>query len=150
MRRISNLSLLQIEEATDIAQTRSEVLLDQKPTGLIVSGKILEAAVEVSPGRYVLFLTDDVIYEESLTVVLCSLTAGIEEIITLGGAYSSGLFQQLIISDNRLSFRFIGDAIWHIEIENRPRFKLPFLGDPKGVKRKNRLGKIMNITTTQG
>lgn len=150
MRLIYDVSLIQIQNETDISQAKSELLFNKKKTGLIVPGKILEAAIEVDTRRFILFITDDVLYEESLTVVLCNINFGIEEIITIGSEYNSGTFCELKVDNDTASFRFIDNVIWHIAIREKPGFKIPLFGDPKGVTRSHRLKKIMTVTTSPG
>lgn len=67
------ISLQIIHEATQFKESECEVLLNGKTSGVKVSGKVLEAAVKVDDVHYLIFLTDDVIIEESLNIFLISL-----------------------------------------------------------------------------
>lgn len=87
MEEVKTLSLSEVNEATDAALTRSEVLIDGNATGIIIPGKVLEAAIKVDARRYLLFVTDDIIFEEMLTILLLDLSQGIVEELTIGGAY---------------------------------------------------------------
>ncbi|WP_233210734.1 hypothetical protein [Pantoea sp. ICBG 985] len=146
MQIVNDVSLVEVQHATDREQAKSEVLLSGSSTGIIIPGKILEAAVRVTDNRYVLFVTDDVLYEESLTIVLIDSSLGIQEIVTIGNECNSGTFEQLHISDHSLQFRFIGDYIWGLTLEDSPKFQLPFFSDPKGVSRSKAFTRFMNIT----
>ena len=148
MQIVNDVSLVEVQHATDREQAKSEVevLLSGSSTGIIIPGKILEAAVRVTDNRYVLFVTDDVLYEESLTIVLIDSSLGIQEIVTIGNEYNSGTFEQLHISDLSLQFRFIGDYIWGLTLEDSPKFQLPFFSDPKGVSRSKAFTRFMNIS----
>lgn len=62
MEEVTTLSLSEISEATDNTQARSEVQIGGNSTGFIIPGKALEAAIRVDERRYLLFVTDDVIF----------------------------------------------------------------------------------------
>ena len=87
MEKVTTLSLSEVNEATDTAQARSEVLIGGISTGIIIPGKVLEGAIKVDARRYLLFVTDDVIFEEMLTILLLDLSQGVVEALTIGGAY---------------------------------------------------------------
>ena len=90
MKQCHTLTLIEQQHSTQTAQAQSEILLDNRHTGIIVPGSILEAAVEISAERYLLFITDGILFEESLTIVLCQLELGVLEVIHIGLAYHSG------------------------------------------------------------
>lgn len=148
MQQINSISLMKFREATDLSQAHSELLLNGNITGIIVHGEILEASVQINDQRYVLFLTDDVIFEESLTIALIDLCEGIKEIVSVGNEYSTGNFETLSITAERINFRFMGDYLWTVTISNTPRLRLPFLSDPRGVKRDAAFKKYINISAT--
>ncbi|WP_313825797.1 hypothetical protein [Leclercia sp.] len=147
MEEFTTLLLSEVSEATDTTQARSEVLIGGKSTGIIIPGKVLEAAIKIDPRRYLLFVTDDVMFEEMLTILLLDSFQGIVEKLTIGGAYSSGHFEDLRVSPRSASFRFIGDTTWTIKVSSSPTFKLPF-SDPKGVSRSMGLRKYINISAS--
>ena len=148
MQQVNSISLVKVREPTDLSQAQSDVILDGNSTGIIVPGQVLEAAVKISEQRYILFLTDDVIFEESLTIVLIDLQDGVKEIIRLGNEYSTGSFEDLSFTAYSINFRFIGDSLWTIKTADSPRLRLPFGSDPKGVKREAGLKKYMVISAT--
>ena len=90
---------------------------------------------EVDEDRYLIFTTDDVIYEEFLTVTLISINDGVLESLQLGNEYSSSFFEKLSTSHESVHFHCIGDAVWTIKVADLPRLRLPFFSDPLGVKR---------------
>ncbi|EOC1267347.1 hypothetical protein ACN5KR_000111 [Cronobacter malonaticus] len=149
MQQVNSLSLVKVQGATDLSQARSEVIRDGNNTGIIVPGEILEAAVLINEQRYVLFLTDDVIFEESLTIALFDLREGIKEIVWLGNEYATGYFEALAVTANSINFRFIGEYLWTVTVSDIPRFRLPFVSDPQGVKRDTGFKKYMNISVTR-
>ncbi|EGT5659420.1 hypothetical protein AGJ34_21810 [Cronobacter dublinensis subsp. dublinensis] len=147
MQQVNSLSLIKVQEATEISQARSEVLINGNITGIIVPGEILEASVQVNEQLYVLFLTDDVIFEESLTIALIDFREGIKEIVYVGNEYTTGSFEALSITADKINFRFIGDYLWTVTVSDTPRLRVPFLSDPKGVKRDTAFKKYMDIST---
>ncbi|EOI5729182.1 hypothetical protein ACMS09_002641 [Cronobacter malonaticus] len=149
MQQVHSLSLVKVQEATDLSQARSEVVRDGNNTGVIVPGEILEASVQINEQRYVLFLTDDVIFEESLTIALLDLREGIKEIVWLGNEYATGYFEALAVTANSINFRFIGEYPWTVTVSDTPRLRLPFVSDPKGVKRDTGFKKYMDISVTR-
>ncbi|ELY5853945.1 hypothetical protein [Cronobacter malonaticus] len=149
MQEVNSLSLVKVQEATNLSQARSEVVLNGNNTGIIVPGEILEAAVLINEQRYVLFLTDDVIFEESLTIALLDLHEGIKEVVRVGNEYATGYFEALSVTADSISFRFIGEYLWTVTVSDIPRFRLPFVSDPQGVKRDTGFKKYMNISVTR-
>ncbi|EOV8977351.1 hypothetical protein ACN6VH_003032 [Cronobacter turicensis] len=148
MQQVNSVSLMKVREATDLSQAHSELLLNGNITGIIVPGEILEASVQINEQRYVLFLTDDVIFEESLTIALIDFREGIKEIISVGNEYSTGNFEALSITADRINFRFMGDYLWTVTVSDTPRLRLPFVSDPQGVTRDTGFKKYMDISVT--
>ena len=148
MQQVNSIALVKVHEASDVSQAQSDVVLNGKSTGIIVPGQVLEAAVQVNEQRYILFLTDDIIFEESLTIALIDVHDGLKEIVHLGNEYSTGNFADLQVTDDSVDFRFIGDYIWTLKVSDSPRLRLPFVSDPKGVKREYGLKKYITISAT--
>lgn len=114
----------------------SEILLNGKSTQRFVSGAVLEAAVQWE-NCFLLFLTDDVPYEEMLRIVLLDQQLKVVDSALIGGPYSTGSFSALSLREpNCVEFRFIGDSDWLIELLGRARLRLPFFSEPTGVYRR--------------
>lgn len=145
MEQITTLLLSEVSEATDTTQAQSEIFIENHPTGIIIPGKVLEAAIRVDVKRYLLFVTDDVIFEEMLTILLLDLSEGIVEELTIGGAYTSGHFENLTVSPHSTSFNFIGDTMWTVKVLESSMINVPF-SDPRGVSRPRRLRKYIDIS----
>ncbi|MGE9552274.1 hypothetical protein ACQPT2_13870 [Erwinia amylovora] len=145
MEEVTTVALTEVIGATDTTQAQSEVLIESHPTGIIIPGKVLEAAIKVDAHRYLLFVTDDVIFEEALTVLLIELSQGIVEKLVIGGAYASGRFKGLTVSPDSVSFSFIGDTTWTVKVPKLPMLKIPF-SDPRGVSRPVGLRKYIDIS----
>lgn len=135
MRIANELTMRLTDEGGDGKDPTSEVLIHDRPTGKYLPGAMLEAAVQWT-NRYLLFVTDDVPYEELLRVVLLDDRFALIDSALIGGPYSTGSFSSLQLSEpDTVRFRFIGDTLWEVELLNKPEFRLPFFSDPKGVSR---------------
>jgi hypothetical protein len=121
--------------AGDDEPVRSAVHLHGRPSGAVVSGQVLEGAVE-SDGRYLLFLTDDTPYEELLHLHLLDVQGQLLDSADLGGPYTTGRFTgPRLHGGNRIGFGFIDDKDWEVELLPGPRLRLPLLSEPKGIWR---------------
>ncbi|MYN17030.1 hypothetical protein GTP81_09720 [Rugamonas sp. FT107W] len=114
----------------------SELLLDANPTGLIVTGAVLEAAVEWR-GYRIVFLTDDIPFEDMLRIYMFDANMALVDSAVLGAMYSTGTFSELSLQPpNALTFRFFGGTVWRMVLLAELEFSLPFFSDPRGVSRK--------------
>ena len=132
---LHNVTLHLIHPATTSRPAAHEVVIDGRATGFTVPAQCIEAAIGVDESRLLLLLTDDVPFEEALLIVLIDLQQGVKEILTLGGAYTTGRFEDLTLFAQAVEFSFIGDTTWRVEIAERPFFRFPFVGDPRGIWR---------------
>ena len=55
MQQVNSISLVKGQEATDLSQAQSNVVINGNSTGIIVQGQILEAAVQVNDHHYIFF-----------------------------------------------------------------------------------------------
>lgn len=147
MERARSVKLVEKSKATDFQQAVSEVMIDNKATGITIKGQVLEASVKVDNDKYILFTTDDVIFEEFLTITLISLRQGIVESLQVGNAYSSGSFGALSVNHKTIEFNFIGGSAWTIKVNGSPKLRIPFFSDPRGVRRSSGLKAYMTIDT---
>ena len=132
---VANTFTLRAIAACDDAAPTSELVQHGAPTGVLLAGVVLEAAVAWNES-YVLFLTDDVPYEESLHIHLLSADFQLIDTASLSAMYATGSFSALtLMPPDRLSFRFFGDMDWRVELLSRPKLRIPFLSEPAGVKR---------------
>jgi hypothetical protein len=123
------------DKGNDETEPSSEVLIAGKSSGIVVPGAILEAAV-LWDDYFLLFMTDDVPDEEMLRVLLLDDKLYLVDSVTIGSPYSTGSFSSLQLSPpNSVSFRFIGDCTWEIELLSKPGFRIPFFSEPRGVWR---------------
>ncbi|WP_036627504.1 hypothetical protein [Pantoea sp. AS-PWVM4] len=147
MQQLSTLSLVEHSGQTEFSQACSEIYFDGKPSGIVVPGKVLEAAFRVDEDRYLIFTTDDILFEESLTITLISREQGVIEIAHLGGEYASGVFENASTDEESVHFQFIDDVRWTVKISKSPHLRIPFLSDPRGVKRPSGLKTYMTFST---
>ena len=145
MKLTDSISLSVVKDAQRLSETQCEIILKEKNTDIIVSGKKLEAAVKVADTRFLLFTTDDVVYEESLNIFYIDIQSGIIESLSLGGEYATGTFENLSLNHNSVSFSFIGDTTWTVQVLPIPSLRLPF-SDPRGVSRPMGLRKYIDIS----
>lgn len=121
---------------TDTELASSELLLDGKPTGLIVTGSVLEAALEWQ-GCRVAFLTDDIPFEDMLRIYMFDANMTLVDAAVLGAMYSTGTFAELSLHPpNALTFRFFAGTAWRMVLLAEREFSLSFVSDPSGVRRK--------------
>lgn len=136
MRLASEISVRHQPDADENVVPTCAVLLQGAACSTTVNGAVLEAAVRWR-SFYLLFVTDDVPFEEGLNIHLLDDHGRLLDSATLGGAYSTGNFRDLSLSEgNTLSFRFIGDTTWHLELLERSQFRLPLVSEPAGVSRR--------------
>ena len=120
---------------SDRALPRSEVIVAGTPTGKVLTGAILEAAIEWN-GFSLAFLTDDIPQEDTLRIYLFDSRLALRDSATLGAMYSTGSFTGLeLLPPNTVQFRFIGNKTWILQLLPQDSFALPFFSDPEGVRR---------------
>lgn len=113
----------------------SDLLYNNEPVGLSVSGAVLEAAYE-GDGFYLLFMTDDVPHEEGLTIHLVSPDFKDVETAALVGLYSSGTFRDAVVMGPRqIGFSFFGGAPVMLEVLEGPEFRVPLVPECPGAFR---------------
>ncbi|WP_010111406.1 hypothetical protein [Acinetobacter sp. P8-3-8] len=121
MKFVNNIQLNIIQEISEYKQTLCEMVIDHKPSNILIRGKILERAVSVDENRYVIFTTDEVIFEESLNIYLIELGKGVVDQLFIGQAYQTDIFSGLkIVNESSLSFSFLGS--WTLEVYAKAKF----------------------------
>ncbi len=119
----------------DRGAPRSELMFEGQATGKWVGGAVLEAA-HAWHSHWLLFMTDDLPFEDMLSIHLLDGQFALLDTATLGAAYSTGSFSALPGSaPDELRFRFIGDTDWTVQLLPHPVWRVPFFGEPRGVSR---------------
>jgi hypothetical protein len=94
---------------SDTELPSSELLLDGRPSGLIVTGAVLETALEWQ-GCSIVFFTDDIPYEDMLRIYMFDANLTLADSAVLGSRYSTGTFAELnLLPPNSLTFRLAPD-----------------------------------------
>jgi hypothetical protein len=144
MRLAGEISLRPLAAGSD-DEPRSEVVIDSRPTGSIVSGCVLEAAVDCAAG-WLLFVTSDTPYEEMLTIHLLDRGGRPLDSAHVGGPYTTGAFTSLRLDPpSTVHFRFIDNADWSVRVLPAPRRALPWWPDARGVWRGSRLTRHFEV-----
>lgn len=141
----SELGIRQASPYTDTELASSELLLDGKPSGVIVTGEVLEAAVEWR-GYHIVFLTDDIPFEDMLRIYMFDANMALVDAAVLGAMYSTGTFAELSLQPpDTLSFRFFGGTGWRVVLLTEREFALPFVSDPSGVSREFKFSRYFRV-----
>ncbi|MDR1849708.1 MAG: hypothetical protein LBQ75_06690 [Zoogloeaceae bacterium] len=117
---------------------QSEILVKGKPTGTIIEGLLLEAAVAWQD-KTLLFVTHDCLYEEQLDLLLVDATHNVMDMASIALMYTPGIFGDMeLIEPNTVRFTFFGDDLWEVRLLAQPRIRVPFmplLSEPYCVRR---------------
>ncbi len=98
-----------------------------------LEGTVLEACVQHG-NQYLLFLTDDIPFEDSLHIHLLDEDLNRIDTVTLGAPYTTGHFRNLKCEDSGgITFEFFGDCVWEIVVLPKKRLRLPLISGPRGV-----------------
>lgn len=105
------------------------------PLGGPVPGCVLEAAVQC-PAGWLLFLTDDVPFEESLSIHLLGAHGQRLDSARIGVPYATDMFSGLrLLPPGAVQFRFLADAPWTLRLHARPVWRMPVWPRVAGVSR---------------
>jgi len=128
-----------------------ELVINGKHTGQRIAGCILEAAFQCDLG-YLIFLTEDCPFEESLDIHLISLTGTLLDSARIGGMYTTGTFSNIQIHQpDTLFFDFMDKTAhktgttWIIKILPRPTARIPFLYGILGISRPFKLKQYFSV-----
>ena len=113
----------------------SELMISGKPTGKVLDGAVLEAALAWGD-LPLLFMTDDVPYEEGLRIVLLDRDFNTLDSALIGAMYTTGVFSDLDLTEaDTVRFRFFGGLVYTLTLLPQASFALPFFSDPSAVWR---------------
>jgi hypothetical protein len=119
--------------ANDLPQ--SELILNGERTGIVVDGAVLEAAVSWRDSM-LLFLTDDIPFEETLRIYLFDASLAVVDSARLSAMYTPGIFTSLqLVPPDTIHFHFFGDFQWALRLLEKRTFALPVIFDPPAVHR---------------
>lgn len=119
------------QEAHDYKFSTSEIIFQGNKTNILVEGEVLEAQIKISNDKYLLFLTHNSMFEETLTIALVDFNKGeVIESMWLGSAYNTDFFCGLKIKNNKIYFEFLSQKTWCLQVFNTRKYSflslLPF------------------------
>lgn len=116
-------------------EPRSRLLLHGKTTDLDLPGAILEASVRFGDD-FLLFLTDDVPFEEGLHICLIDPSGRLLDHVDLLAIYATGTLEELRrVAEDRMNFRFFDGPPMQVRVLPKPRLMLPSMGLASGIHR---------------
>ena len=139
------LSARLIDKGDDFILPKSRIYIDEQASATIVDGACLEIAVKVDK-LYMVFMTDDIPYEDILRIYLFDQKAVVLDTVILGSPYATGVFRFLEFAEPGIvTFTFIGLTKWKLQVFKKKKFHIPFLSDPSGVLRRMRFSGYLRI-----
>ena len=116
---------LQVAVGRDQAPSSSHLVYRGRPTGIRVSGCVLERQFACAAG-YLLMTTDDSPFEEALHVQLVSREIRFLDCLDLSHPYAAAILRDVkAVSPNQVNFSFFGGDTWKLTVLDRPRYVLP-------------------------
>lgn len=130
-----NYSIRTITPSTSDAEPTCEVIVAGTATGRVLQGAVFEAALKWNEYT-LLFLTDDVPFEDTLNIYLLDQHLNVEDYARMYFMYSTGIFSDLDLTENdTVRFRFLGEKVWTVRLFAEKKFVIPIVSDPLGVHR---------------
>jgi hypothetical protein len=127
--------LRSVTPPTSVSVPTSEIMIAGEPTGKIVEGAVLEAALKWRE-YLLLFLTDNIPFEDALSIYLLDANLNIVDSARMYHMYSTGTLSDLDLSlDDTVRFGFFGGITWRLKLLPKKTFALPVISDPTGVHR---------------
>ncbi len=88
------------------------ILLNNKPLNVIVDGCCLNDVIKVGVDRFILFITYDCPFEETLSVYLIdAMNSLILDSLWIGLMYETDIFLGVNIENDDIVFKFIGNKL---------------------------------------
>lgn len=128
-------SIRVITESTSDAEPMCEVIIAGAATGKVLQGAVFEAALRWNEYT-LLFLTNDVPFEDTLNIYLLDQHLNIADYARMYFIYSTGIFSDLDLTEaDTVRFRFLGEMTWKLKLFPEKRFAIPIFSAPLGVHR---------------
>lgn len=126
-------SIRLIKEGTSDEAPLCEVMISGVATEKILEGAVFEAALKWHD-HILLFITDDVPFEEGLNIYLLDAMLNVIDSAKMYFMYSTGIFSSLDLSeDDTVRFQFFGDEVSMLRLYEKKKFAVPILSTPLGV-----------------
>lgn len=128
-------SIRVITPPTPEVTPQSEITVAGVPTGKVIAGAILRAALRW--GEFVLiFLTDDVPFEDTLRMYLLDQDLAVVDSARMGAMYSTGIFSALDLTEpDTVRFQFFDGVLWTLTLLSEEEFAIPIISEPTSVSR---------------
>ncbi|NGZ88274.1 hypothetical protein [Duganella aceris] len=142
----SEISLRLIGSPFSEGMPQCELILNRHPSGQVIDGAVLEAAIRWRD-LLLVFVTDDIMHEETLRIYLFDADLHIVDSAQLGWMYATGVFSLLeLCPPSTVRFLFFGDTDWILELFSEEVFAIPLIKDPRGVSRPFRFHRRFQIS----
>lgn len=140
-----------IKELSNVKLNHNKVIIDGHDSMVHIEGVCLEAALSFNERYILLFVTCDCPFEEILNIYLMDSQRNlIVDQAIISQQYSPGLFTDLTIrSENTLSFEFMIEGEWIIELLETPKKSICNLFSCRFVNRPFSLFRYFNIVNRQ-
>lgn len=125
---------------------QSEIVVADVPSGKVVAGAVLRNALRW--GQFVLlFLTDDVPFEDALRIYLLDRNLAVVDSVRMGAMYSTGIFSDLDLSEpDTVRFQFFEGLVWTLRLLPEEEFAIPFVSESAGVSRPFKFFRRIRLT----
>lgn len=98
------------------------VLREGRAAGFTIEGAKIEAQFALDADSYLLLVSDDCPYEETLRAYLLNANLKVIDQATLGYAYTAGVLRDIqIVADDALTFAFTGNSRFRLKVHPKPR-----------------------------
>lgn len=105
-----------------------------KPWGQSLPGSLLKRAFRLKDGRFLLFVTDDTPYEDTLRIYLLSTQGNLLDRLEFGAAYVTGVLEDIeVLDETTITFEFVHRKRCTITVLDKPRWRWGLLLMP-GVR----------------
>ena len=118
------------------ANNLSHIILNGEKKNNTIEGSFLEFCLKHN-GQYLVFMTDDIPSEDTLHIHLLDEKLTLIDSANIGSMYATGSFKNPVIENqNKITFNFIGNTRWAVELLAKKEMRLPFISSLKGISRK--------------
>jgi len=140
MQKTDRFSSRQIKSSDNSQPPCLQLIKDDKSFGGPQKGALIEAQYQVDD-RYLLFITDDVPYEETLRIYLIAGNGDVLDSLEFGGYLANGTLEGLnIVGEHSIEFSFIHKKRCRLTVKPNSGWKKPLIFTP-GVSRPGGLKK---------
>ncbi|MHA4870441.1 hypothetical protein ACXZ1M_22375 [Duganella sp. PWIR1] len=128
-------SIRVITASTSEIEPVCEVVVAGIATGKFLEGAVFEAALRWN-GFVLLFLTNDVPFEETLNIYLLDQHLNVADYARMYFMYSTGIFSDLdLAEDDAVWFKFFGETTWKLKLFPKKGLVIPIFSVPLGAHR---------------